>query len=133
VIERPRKRVTVLELVGLIALVALSATLAFLMVSAPQVTGGRAARARAAAEIKALTFGIEAYYTDHGTVPRNGDTDELDPVTDLISYGSNPSAKRYARASKHLYRELTGDREPTESPDGLPEEENKPTSCSPEV
>jgi hypothetical protein len=73
---------------------------------------------RATAEIKALSHGLLGYYTDTGAYPRNADTDSLDPRNELQSASNADSEGRYKRACLHLYRELAGDREPRESPDG---------------
>jgi hypothetical protein len=92
--------------------------LAWLVIGFASV-GGSPAATRAAGRIKAMSFAMSAYFTDKGTYPRNADTDALDPATDLKAGGD--SKGRYERASLHLYRELSGDREPLESPDGRPE------------
>jgi len=117
----PKKRFTVLLVVVSAAWIVL---VSLLVLSKVATTNRNLASARAAAQIKALSAGI-AYYTDNGAYPRNADTDMLDPRTDLIAGGSGDSKVRYERPCRHLYRELTGDREPPESPDGRPESDAK--------
>jgi len=114
------KRFTIPE--GIVC-IGITLVLSALLISIAAVDGRRPARERALAEIKALSVALANYYTDTGEYPRNADSDALDPRLHLDAMGE--SKTRYERACLHLYRELSGDREPSGFPDGEPENTSK--------
>jgi prepilin-type N-terminal cleavage/methylation domain-containing protein len=120
----PRSRAHGFTLIEMLTVMLIIAILASLVLGVNAMVQTKAARSRAEGEIKTLSLGIENYKVDNGTVPRNADTDSLDPRVD-----GNPAtgggALKYQKASLFLYQELSGDKEPAGSPDFKPENENK--------
>ncbi|RYD74110.1 MAG: type II secretion system protein, partial [Verrucomicrobiaceae bacterium] len=100
-------------LIEMLTVMAIIAVIASLVVGVSGLVQSKAARSRAEGEIAAISAAIENYKAENGIVPRNDDTDELDPRTD-----ANPTAKKYEKASLHLYEELSGDN--GVGPDGAP-------------
>ena len=95
---------TVVELLVVIAIILVLAKL-ILVTSGYVQTKGK--RARAEAEIAALSTALENYKADNGIYPTdnaNGTTNTLDARTMF-----NPAAPQYAAASVFLYKELSGD------------------------
>jgi type II secretory pathway pseudopilin PulG len=95
---------TVAELLIVLAIILV---LAGLILATSGYVQKKGARARAAAEIAAISAALENYRADNGTYPidtANGATNTLDART-----MSNPTAAQYAAASVFLYKELSGD------------------------
>ena len=95
---------TILEL--LVVLVIIS-VLAGLILASSGYIQTKSKRARAEAEIAALSTALENYRADNGIYPTdtaNGTTNTLDARTMF-----NPTATQYAAASVFLYKELSGD------------------------
>ncbi|MEA3210439.1 MAG: hypothetical protein QOE70_3496 [Chthoniobacter sp.] len=110
-------------LIEMLVVMAIIAILAGLVLSIQGLAQTKSARAKAEAEIKAMTLGIESYKGDNGTYPRSADTDNLDPRRDGTPSGSGSDI--YQKASLYLYTSLSGDFKPEGAPDGKPEAENK--------
>ena len=103
-LQRTRSALTVVELLVVIAIILVLAK--FILATSGYVqTKGK--RARAEAEIAALSAALENYKADNGIYPTdsaNGTTNTLDARTMF-----NPTAPQYAAASLFLYKELSGD------------------------
>ncbi len=96
---RSSRAFTLIEMLVVMAVIAI---LAGIILSVNGLVQGKAARARAEGEIKALSAGCEAYKGDNGSYPQDNTTDGLDPR-------SKGSPTDYQNASKVLYRALSGD------------------------
>lgn len=105
------------SLVELLTVMAVIAILAGLVLSIAGYVNSKAARARAEAEIKALSAGCESYRSDHGGYPHQQiyvsgalvsgtPSDVLDPRTNGVSLFQTAA---YTNASLELYEALTGD------------------------
>ncbi len=90
---------TVIELLLVIAIIII---LAGLILSTAGYVQKKGARARAEAEIAAISAALESYKADNGIYPRNSDTDNLNAQT-----SGNPCG--YQAASLYLYKQLSGD------------------------
>ena len=95
---------TLIELLTVITIIVI---LVGLIVGVAGFANTKASRARAEAEIKALSTALESYKSDHAVYPRDANTtDQLY----ALSRG-DPEATQtptYAAASKFLYAQLTG-------------------------
>jgi len=89
---------TLIELLIVIAIIAILAGLVMAMAGYVQTKGKRS---RAEAEIAALSAALENYKADNGVYPRDGVTDGLDVTTTTLSNYDAPSLK--------LYEYLSGD------------------------
>jgi type II secretory pathway pseudopilin PulG len=95
---------TVAELLIVLAVILV---LAGLILATSGYVQKKGARARAEAEIAAISAALENYRADNGIYPidsANGATNTLDARTMF-----NPTAVQYAAASVFLYKELSGD------------------------
>jgi len=95
---------TILELLVVITIIVV---LAGLILATSGYVQTKSKRARAEAEIAALSAALENYKADNGIYPTdnvNGTTNTLDARTMF-----NPAAPQYAAASVFLYKELSGD------------------------
>ena len=108
-----RNSIAAFTLIEMLTVMAIIAVIASLVVGVSGLVQSKAARSRAEGEIAAMSAAIKSYEAENGIVPRNDDTDELDPRVD-----ANPTAKKYEKASLHLYEELSGDN--GVGPDGAP-------------
>jgi type II secretory pathway pseudopilin PulG len=94
-------------IVELLIAIAIILVLAGLILAASGYVQIKGKRARAEAEIAAISAALENYKADNGIYPidtANGTTSTLDART-----MSNPTAVQYAAASVFLYRQLSGD------------------------
>ena len=89
-------------LIEMLVVMVVIAILASIVLSVAGLVQNKAARARAEAEIKALSGGCDAYKADHGSFPQDTTTDALDPRTT-----GTPTS--YEEASLFLYKQLSGD------------------------
>ncbi len=96
-----RNAFTLIEMITVIAIIAI---LAGLILSVNGLVQSKASRAKAEADIRALTAAITNYMTDNGGYPQTTETDSLDP---RATGSSNPLT--YKTASQALYRALIGD------------------------
>ena len=114
---------TILELVIVIGIILL---LAALLLGISDFVQEKGKRARAEAEIAAISAALESYKADNGIYPRDGNTDALAAVTDQSfstktppdpkptpSYNPDPkrtdaAATAYKSASFTLYAQLSG-------------------------
>jgi type II secretory pathway pseudopilin PulG len=95
---------TIMELLIVTAIILV---LAGLILATSEYVQTKGKRARAEAEIAALSAALENYKADNGVYPvdtANGTTNTLDARTMF-----NPAAAQYAAASTFLYKELSGD------------------------
>jgi len=95
---------TIFELLIVIAIIS---TLAGLILATSGYVQTKGKRARAEAEIAAISAALENYKADNGIYPidtANGTTNILDARTMF-----NPTAVQYSAASVFLYKELSGD------------------------
>lgn len=113
----PSHGFTLIEMLTVMLIIAI---LASLVLGVNSLVQGKAARARAEGEIHTLAMGCENYKVDNGTVPRNEDTDSLDPRADG-NPASGGGATKYQKASLYLYQALSGDEKPSGNPDFQPE------------
>lgn len=90
---------TLIEMITVIAIIAI---LSGLVLSISGLVQNKGARAKAEAEIKALSSGLESYKTDFGGYPQDAATDALDPRASF-----KPDS--YHAASLALYKALSGD------------------------
>ena len=94
-------------IVELLIVIAIILVLAGLILATSGYVQTKGQRARAEAEIAAISTALENYKADNGIYPidtANGTTSTLDART-----MSNPTAVQYAAASVFLYRQLSGD------------------------
>jgi general secretion pathway protein G len=94
-------------IVELLIVTAIILVLAGLILATSGYVQTKGKRARAEAEIAALSAALENYKADNGVYPidiANGTTNTLDARTMF-----NPTAAQYAAASVFLYKELSGD------------------------
>src|SRR5215813_12140485 len=107
-----RRRYNAFTLIELVLVVGIITVLAGLVLSTVGYARKKAARARAEAEIAALSAACENYKADNGIYPRdptaNTSTDALNARTMLDPGTTN--ATLYTAASLVLYRALSGDR-----------------------
>jgi type II secretory pathway pseudopilin PulG len=96
-------RYNAFTLIELIVVVGIIIVLAGLVLSTVGYARKKGARARAEAEIAAMSAACENYKADNGVYPRNNVTDNLNAQT-----SGDPSG--YQTASQYLYGELSGDR-----------------------
>jgi prepilin-type N-terminal cleavage/methylation domain-containing protein len=90
---------TLLELLIVISVIAV---LAGLVLTTSSYVAKEGARARAQAELAALSTALENYKADNGIYPHDGRTAALDPTT-----STDPG--NYVAAGHLLYRQLSGD------------------------
>jgi general secretion pathway protein G len=91
---------TIVELLVVIAIIIIFGSLVLNIIGYVQKKGGRA---RAEAEIAAMSAALESYKADNGIYPRDATaTDTLDPA-------ANINLAKYALASLYLYEQLSGD------------------------
>src|SRR5207253_7823334 len=102
--ERHYNAFTLIELVVVVGLILILTGLVLSTVGYVQKKG---ARARAETEIAAMSAACESYKADNGVYPQNGDTNALDPTTNV---DSTPPALQppgqtnaYSKASIYLY------------------------------
>lgn len=94
-------------IVELLIVIAIILVLAGLILATSGYVQTKSKRARAEAEIAALSAALENYKADNGIYPTdsaNGTTNTLNARTMF-----NPTAPQYAAASVFLYKELSGD------------------------
>src|SRR5438132_9959206 len=72
-------------LIELIVVIAIIVILAGLVLSTVGYVQKKAARSRAETEIAAMSAACESYKADNGVYPQNGDTNALDPTTNVDS------------------------------------------------
>lgn len=96
-----RHAFTLIEMITVIAIIAI---LAGLVLSLTGLVQGKGNRAKAETEIRAVSGALESYKTDAGGYPQDGDTDTLDPRTMF-----SPTTNDYKEASLALYKALSGD------------------------
>jgi type II secretory pathway pseudopilin PulG len=106
---------TIIELLVVISIIIILAGLILSTVGYVQKKG---ARARAEAEIAAMSAALESYKADNGIYPRDGNTDVLFAITDTSYAGKTPpdpkptsydaSVTEYKNASFFLYGQLSG-------------------------
>jgi len=113
----PLHAFTLIEMVTVVTVIVI---LAGLVISVAGFVQNKGAREKTLTQIKNLNLQCEAYKIDNGSYPRNDDTDKLDPRTHLSPI-SGSSAPIYKAASRFLYASLSGDFEPPQAPDGIPE------------
>ena len=104
-----RSGFTLLELITVIAIVV---ALTGIIVGLYGYVNKKAANSRASGEIAMLRAAAGSYQAEYGSFPQSEETDDLKPTEDF-----DPTKSKYVDANLHLYRELTGDREPREEPD----------------
>lgn len=104
-----RNAFTLIEVVTVIAIILALTGLVIGLSGYVQSTG---AKARCNGEIQMLRAAAVSYQVEFGSFPQNEDTDALMPTVNF-----DPTSSVYVRANLHLYRELTGDREPKDNPD----------------
>jgi type II secretory pathway pseudopilin PulG len=94
---------TILELLVVITIIII---LAGLTIATMNYVQTKARRARAEAEIAAISAALENYKADNGVYPSDGNTDGLDPGS---TKASDP--KNYSAAGGTLYIGLSGDKD----------------------
>jgi prepilin-type N-terminal cleavage/methylation domain-containing protein len=101
--QRPSSRhaFTLIEMITVIAVIAILAGLVLSLAGPIQNKGNRA---KAQTDIKAMASALEAYKSDNGGVPQDDDTDELDPRS-----APPPMPATYQKACLVLYKALSGD------------------------
>lgn len=114
----PHHAFTLIEMVTVVTVIVI---LAGLVISVAGFVQNKGAREKSLAQIKNLNLQCEAYKIDNGGYPRNDDTDKLDPRVHFSAI-SGASAPLYQTACRYLYSSLSGDYEPAQKPDGIPEE-----------
>src|SRR5436190_11068310 len=105
-----RRAFTLIELLIVISIIIVLAGLILSTVSYVQKKGERA---RAEAEIAAMSAALESYKADNGIYPRNADTDALASNSDPA--GGDPTQAAFPNASLYLYKELSGDHDANRS------------------
>ena len=95
-----RKAESAFTVVELLVVMTIILVLAGLILASSGFVQNKGKRARAGAEIAALSAALENYRADNGVYPRNAKTDALKARA--------PEADAYAPASLHLYEQLAG-------------------------
>jgi prepilin-type N-terminal cleavage/methylation domain-containing protein len=103
-------------LVEMLTVMAVIAVLASLILSVNGFVQRKAATSRAEGELAAMSAACETFRADNGSYPRSNRTDELDSKKN-----GNPNSSVYKQANLELYRSLSGDAMPRNTPDGKPE------------
>ncbi len=112
-------------LVEMLTVMAVIAILASLIIAVNGYVQGRAARARAEAEIAGMSAAAENYKADNGTYPRKiPETDNLNAKKEFKPLG--PIFTPYTKASLHFYMELSGDKGPGTEPGASGDPDGKP-------
>jgi general secretion pathway protein G len=111
---------TVAELLIVMAIIAM---LAGLVLSTAGYVRKKSARARAEAEIAAISTALENYKADNGAYPRDSATDNLDASATNLS--------DYQAASLKLYEYLSGDSDDNRTPEAKVYFAFKPNQLSP--
>jgi len=99
---------TIIELLTVMSIIIV---LAGLILATSGYVQKKGARARAEAEIAAMSAALENYKADNGVYPSNSDTMTLNAVTDgnPVDPTKNPSGGNYSLSSLYLYGQLSGD------------------------
>lgn len=97
----PRHAFTLIEMITVMAVIAI---LAGLVLSVAGLVQKKGARSKADAEVRAMAGALESFKTDNGGYPQAAPSDTLDPRTDLT-----PTTTTYYTAGLVLYRALSGD------------------------
>jgi len=100
---------TAFTLIELVLVVGIITVLGALVLSTVGYARKKGARARAEAEIAAMSAAIENYKADNGVYPTSTDTNGLDPTTGTIA--------SYKTPSRYMYGEISGDRDFDGTPD----------------
>jgi prepilin-type N-terminal cleavage/methylation domain-containing protein len=104
----PAPRSAAFTLVEMITVIAIIAILAGLILAINGLVQAKSAKARAQAEIVALSGAMDSYKTDNGGYPQDSTkTDTLDPRKNTAADAS--LGGKYSLSSQFLYGELTGD------------------------
>jgi len=124
------RRYNAFTLIELIVVVGIIAILSALILSTVGYARKKAARARAEAEIAAMSAACESYKADNGVYPRdpNNTTDNLDPRAN-----GDPTTTGYTFASFYLYTQLSGDTNGSRTPTGKGYMAFKPNMLLPAV
>jgi len=112
---------TLIEMVTVVAVIII---LAGLVISVAGYVQRKGAVEKSNAQMKNYAMQLEAFKVDNGLPPQNTDTDTLDPRLHFTPLGG-ASGANYMKACRFLYSSLSGDFEPTGSPDNKPESDNK--------
>lgn len=99
-------------LIEMITVIAIILVLTSLIVGLYGFVQSKAAISRCSGEIAMIRAAASAYQVEYGSFPQSPETDKLKPTANF-----DPTAQVYLDANLHLYRELTGDREPKAKPD----------------
>lgn len=100
----PRRAFTIVELLIVITLLLV---LVGLVLSAAGYIQAKGKRARAEAEIAALSIALENYKADNGIYPIDSTSGTTDALDARVMF--DPTAAQYTAASLFLYKELSGD------------------------
>jgi general secretion pathway protein G len=95
-------------LIELLVVISIIIVLAGLVLATSGYVAAKGRRARAEAEIAAMSAALESYKADNGIYPQSADTDALDPITDAKPSAS-PVPNKYTKASLYLYEQVSGD------------------------
>jgi prepilin-type N-terminal cleavage/methylation domain-containing protein len=98
---RTSRAFTLIEMLTVMAVIIILAGIVIPVYNLVQIKG---ARAKATAQIQAITVGCEKYQADCGSYPQTTDTNTLDPRVH-----GDPNNALYKAASLTLYRALSGD------------------------
>lgn len=107
-------------LVEMLVVMAVIAILTGLVLSVSGYVQNTAARKQALGEIAEMSQGCESFRADFGSYPQDKDSDALEPKKDGNPV-SGESGDRYHKACLTLYKALSGDTEPEDKPDNIPE------------
>lgn len=99
--QRPPSR-SAFTLIEMITVIAIIAIISGLVLSLSGLVQNKGARAKTEAEIKAMSGACEAYKTDNGGYPQDTVTDSLDARTSVTPSG-------YRTTSLFFYKALSGD------------------------
>jgi type II secretory pathway pseudopilin PulG len=96
---------TIIEMLAVIMIILI---LAALILAASNYVQTKGARARAETEIAAISAALESYKADNGIYPANGDTNALNPTSDVNSSPPTSGTNNYSKAGLYLYEQLAG-------------------------